>query len=64
MGLSVSMIVVRISRYLLHMTSRMIADMLLRKILEENAVICLSNDGNELYGRSWNKEVNENEDEL
>lgn len=35
-----------------------------KKILEENAVICLSNDGNELYGRSWNKEVNENEDEL
>lgn len=64
MGLSVSMIVVRISRYLLHMTSRMIADLLLRKYLEENVAICLSNDGNELYGRSWNKEVNENEDEL
>ena len=35
-----------------------------KKILEENEVICLLNDGNELYGRSWNKEVNENEDEL
>ena len=35
-----------------------------KKILEENAVICLLNNGNELYCRSWNKEVNENEDEL
>mgnify|MGYP000311647001 CR=1 FL=1 len=35
-----------------------------KKILKENAVICLSYDGNELYGKFWNKEVNENEDEL
>ena len=35
-----------------------------KKILEENAVLRLSNGGYELYGRSWNKEVNDNEDEL
>lgn len=34
------------------------------KKIRRNAVIRLSNDGNKLYGRSWNKEVNENEDEL
>ena len=36
-----------------------------RECLERNAVLRLSTDGCELYGRSWNKEENiENEDEL
>lgn len=36
-----------------------------RDILEKNTILRLSNNGHELYGRSWNKEENEkNEDEL
>ncbi len=29
-----------------------------KKLLEDNAVLRLSDDGHELYGRSWNQEEN------
>lgn len=35
-----------------------------QKILEENCVLRLSNDNCELYGRSWNEEEKNNENEL